>query len=69
MKSILWERGGEKNLTKLKGSVRMTKKGEKSQTCLINVFNFFLFAEPPGSVTRKRLLEGAGWVHEGVSWK
>lgn len=44
---------------KLEGSVMVMKKGEKSQTCLINVFNFLLFAEPPGSVTRKGLLEGA----------
>lgn len=66
MKSVLWEREGGKNPTKPEGSVMMTKKGEKSQTCLINVFNFFLFAEPPGSVARKGLLEGAGRVREGV---
>lgn len=66
MKSILWEREGGKTPAKLEGSVMMTKKGEKSQTSLINVFNFFLFAEPPGSVTRKWLLEGAGRAHEGV---
>lgn len=59
MKNILWVREGGKKLTKLEGSVMVMKKGEKSQTCLINVFNFFLFAEPPGSVTRKGLLEGA----------
>lgn len=45
--------------TELEGSVMMTKKGEESQTCLINVFNFFLLAEPPGSTTGKGLLEGA----------
>lgn len=66
MKSILREKEEGKNPTKLEGSVMMTKKGEKSQTCLINVFNFFPLAEPPGSVTSKGLLEGAGRVRERV---
>lgn len=52
--------------TKLEGSVMMTKKGEKSQTCLINVFNFILLAEPPGSIAGKGLLEEAGGVREGA---
>lgn len=67
MKGTVWEREGGKNLTKLERSVMtMAKKEEKSQTFLINVFNFFLFAEPPGSVTRKGLLEGVIQDHEGV---
>lgn len=44
---------------KLERSVLMTKKGEKSQTCLINVFNFFLFA------SGERCWEGVagrGWL-------
>lgn len=66
MKGTLWERGG-KNLTRLEGSEMMiAKKEEESRTFLINVFNFFLFAESPGSVTRKGLLEGAVQDHEGV---
>lgn len=65
MKSILWEREGGESPTELEGSV-MTEKGDNSQTCLIDVFNCSRFAEPPGNVPRKGLLEVVVQVHEGV---
>lgn len=55
--------------TELEGLVMMTKKGEESQTCLINVFNFFLLAEPPGSTTGKGLLEGAVGSMKESGWE
>lgn len=53
----------------LEGSVMMRKKGEGSQTCLMNVFNFFLLAEPPGNTTGKGLLEEAVGVCEESGWE